>query len=159
VHRLNGHPVSGLWFEELVPGLVMDHAITRTITETDNVLFTAMTMNPDLQHLDAHFSADTEFGQRLVNSMFTIALLVGICVHELTMGTTVANLGFDDVRFPAPLFHGDTLHAQTTVVDARLSRSRPGQGIVTLEHRGYKQDDTLVVTCRRSALQLCRPQD
>jgi acyl dehydratase len=144
--------VSGLWFEQLPDGLVVDHAVTRTITEADNTLFSVMTMNPQPLHLDAEFAARSEFGQRLVNSLFTLGLLVGISVHELTLGTTVANLGFGAVDFPHPLFHGDTLRAQSTVLEARPSRSRPRAGIVTFEHRGYNQRDELVARCERSAL-------
>jgi acyl dehydratase len=144
--------VSGLWFEQLPDGLVVDHAVTRTITEADNTLFSVMTMNPQPLHLDAEFAARSEFGQRLVNSLFTLGLLVGISVHELTLGTTVANLGFGAVDFPRPLFHGDTLRAQSAVLEARPSRSRPRAGIVTFEHRGYNQRDELVARCERSAL-------
>lgn len=144
--------MSGLWFEQLPDGLVVDHAVTRTITEADNTLFSVMTMNPQPLHLDAEFAARSEFGQRLVNSLFTLGLLVGISVHELTLGTTVANLGFGAVDFPRPLFHGDTLRAQSTVLEARPSRSRPRAGIVTFEHRGYNQRDELVARCERSAL-------
>lgn len=154
---MNGRPVSGMWYEELEVGLVVDHALTRTITEADNVLFTTLTLNPAPMHLDEEFASQSEFGARIVNSLFTLGLLVGITVHELTMGTTVANLGFGAVEFPKPLFHGDTLHASSTVLDARLSKSRPTQGIVKLEHRGYNQRDELVARCERSALMHCRP--
>jgi acyl dehydratase len=150
-------PVSGRWFEDLPEGLVVRHAITRTITEADNVLFTAITMNPAPMHLDAEYAKRSEFGRVLVNSMFTLALLVGITVHELTMGTTIANLGFEEVAFPAPLFHGDTLSAESEVVSARASRSRPDQGIVVFEHRGLRQDGVLVARARRSALMRMRP--
>jgi acyl dehydratase len=144
--------MSGLWFEELTPGLVIDHAIRRTVTEADNTLFSVMTMNPQPLHLDEAFAATTEFGARLVNSLFTLSLLVGLSVHETTLGTTVANLGFEDIAFPAPVFHGDTIHARTEVVAARASASRPGQGIVTFEHRAFNQRDELVARCRRAAL-------
>ncbi len=143
---------SGMWFEELTEGLVVEHAVTRTITEADNTLFSVMTMNPQPLHLDAEFAAGSEFGERLVNSLFTLGLLVGVTVYELTLGTTVANLGFGRVEFPAPLFHGDTLHAETTVLEARASNSRPSAGIVKFEHRGYNQRDELVALCERSAL-------
>lgn len=149
--------VSGMWFEELTEGLIVQHAITRTITESDNVMFTCMTMNPAPLHLDADYAASSEFGQVIVNSMFTLALLIGISVHELTMGTTVANLGFGAVAFPAPVFHGDTLHAETAIVSARRSSSRPEQGVVTFEHRGFKQSGELVARCERTALMHCRP--
>ncbi|WP_344308538.1 MaoC family dehydratase [Fodinicola feengrottensis] len=147
----------GLWFEELEVGRVVHHAIRRTVTETDNVLFSTLTMNPQPLHLDAEFSAGTEFGQRLVNSMFTVGLVVGIAVPELTLGTTVANLGFGKIDFPAPVFHGDTLRVETEVVEARASQSRPDAGIVTFEHRSYNQRDELVCRARRAALMHRRP--
>ena len=151
-------PVTGKWFEELTPGLVIHHAIRRSITEADNVLFTSITMNPAALHLDFDYAAkETEFGKPLVNSMLTIAMVVGISVHETTMGTTVANLGFSDVTFPAPMFHGDTLRVETEVIDARPSSSRPGQGIVTFEHRGFNQDDVLTCKATRAALMLEQP--
>src|SRR6478752_4965628 len=115
--------MTGLWFEQLEPGLRVRHAITRTVTEADNVLFTTMTMNPQPLHLDAEYAARTEFGRPLVNSLFTLGVLVGISVLETTHGTTVANLGFDEVTFPAPMFAGDTLHAESEVVAARESKS------------------------------------
>jgi acyl dehydratase len=148
---------SGMWFEELSEGLVVRHAVTRTITETDNTLFSTLTMNPQPLHLDAEFAAESEFGERIVNSLFTLGLLVGVTVYELTLGTTVANLGFGKVEFPAPLFHGDTLHAETTVVEARASKSRETAGIVKFEHRGYNQRDELVALCERAALMHRRP--
>ena len=150
-------PVMGRWFEDLTPGLVIDHAITRTITEADNTFFSVMTMNPAALHLDAAFAETTEFGQRLVNSLFTLSLLIGLSVYETTHGTTVANLGFDEITFPAPVFHGDTIHARTEVVSARESSSRPTQGIVVFEHEGFNQHDVLVARCRRSALMNRRP--
>jgi len=152
-------PVSGRWFEDLPEGLVVRHAVTRTITEADNTLFSTMTMNPQPLHLDADFSARTEFGERIVNSLFTLGLLVGLTVYELTLGTTVANLGFGAVEFPRPVFHGDTLRAETTVKEARASGSRPAAGIVRFDHRGYNQRDELVATCERVALMHRRPAD
>ncbi len=149
---------TGRWFEELTPGLVIPHAITRTVTETDNVVFTTMTHNPQPLHLDHEFAAATEFGRPLVNSMFTVALLVGMSVAETTHGTTIANLGFDEVVFPAPVFTGDTIHAETEIVDARPSRSRPGAGIVTFEHRAFNQDEALVCRCVRKALMRRTPE-
>jgi acyl dehydratase len=149
--------VSGKWFEELTVGLVIDHAITRTVTEADNTLFTAVTMNPQPLHLDEAYAAQTEFGGRIVNSMFTVALLVGMTVYETTLGTTVANLGFDSIEFPAPVRHGDTIWAETEVVAARPSGSRPDCGVVTFEHRGFNQRDELVVRCRRVALMRRQP--
>ena len=149
--------MTGMWFEQLEPGLQVRHATTRTVTETDNVLFTTMTMNPQPLHLDAEFAATTEFGRILVNSMFTVALVVGLAVPELTLGTTVANLGFSKVEFPAPVFTGDTIHVVTDVVDARRSRSRPGTGIVTFEHHGINQRDETVCVAVRAAMMHCRP--
>ncbi|MDE0117418.1 MAG: MaoC family dehydratase [bacterium] len=151
-------PVTGLWFEELTPGLIVHHAIRRTITEADNVAFTTMTMNPAPIHLDADYAAGTEFGQPLVNSMLTLGLAVGISVHETTMGTTVANLGFTEVVFGAPVFPGDTIRVETEVLEARPSQSRPAQGVVTLEHRAYSVS-TEILVCRavRTALIHRRP--
>jgi len=153
-------PITGKWFEELVAGTLIQHAVRRTITESDNVGFTTMTMNPAWLHLDADYAAnETEFGRPLVNSLLTFGMVVGISVHDTTLGTTVANLGFDEVAFPAPMFHGDTLRVETEVIAARPSRSRPGQGIVTFEHRGFNQYDILVCRARRNALMLARPSD
>ena len=147
----------GMWFEDLPVGLVIKHPLTRTITESDNVQFTVATMNPAPLHLDAAYAATTQFGQVIVNSMFTVALVVGISVHDLTHGTTVANLGFDKVTFPAPLFHGDTVHVESEVTAARGSNSNPDRGIVTFEHRAFNQDDVLVCTSIRNALMHRRP--
>ena len=152
-------PVSGKWFEQLEPGLVIHHAIRRTLTEADNVLFTSLTMNPAWLHLDFDYAQnETEFGQPLVNSMLTIATVVGISVHETTLGTTVANLAFQEITFPKPLFHGDTLRVETEVIAARASKSRPTQGIVTFEHRAYNQHGDLVCRARRDALMHRQPQ-
>jgi acyl dehydratase len=147
----------GRWFEELEVGLVVEHAVTRTITEADNTLFSVMTMNAQPLHLDESFAAQTEFGTRLVNSLFTLSLLIGLTVYETTLGTTVANLAFEEIAFPKPVFHGDTIHARTEVLAARESSSRPTQGIVTFEHRAFNQHDELVARCRRSALMHKRP--
>ena len=149
--------MAGLYFEEFSEGQVFEHALTRTVTETDNVLFTTMTLNPARLHLDAEYAAGTEFGRPLVNSLFTLGLLVGISVLETTHGTTVANLGFEEVTFPAPMFAGDTLHGESEVVASRASKSRPDQGIVTFEHRGFNQRDELVCRARRTALMHRRP--
>ena len=151
--------MAGLYFDELTVGQTFGHALTRTVTETDNLLFSAMTHNPALLHLDAEYCAGTEFGQRLVNSVFTLGLMVGISVGDTTLGTAVANLGWDEVRFPKPVFVGDTLRIETEIVDLRESRSRPGQGIVTFLHRAYNQRGELVALCRRSGLQLKRPAE
>lgn len=150
--------MAGLYFEEFSVGQIFDHPIRRTLTETDNVLFTAMTHNPARLHLDEEYCRnETEFGQRIVNSAFTLALMVGISVHETTLGTTVANLGWDEVRFPRPLFHGDTIRVESEVVEIRESKSRPDNGIVIFEHRAYNHKDELVAVCKRSGLMLRKP--
>ena len=148
----------GLWFVELATGVTYKHSPGRTITEADNTLFSTMTMNPQSLHLDAAFSAQTEFGERLVNSLLTMAVLVGQSVGHLTQGTIVANLGFRDVRFPAPVRHGDTIYGETKVIEKRLSGSRPGQGIVTFEHVARNQHGDVVAVVVRSTLMLCRPE-
>jgi acyl dehydratase len=149
--------VSGRWFEELEVGTVIRHATRRTVTETDNVLFTTMTMNPAPLHLDAEYAASTEFGRPLVNSMFTVALVVGLSVPELTLGTIIAQLGLDNVSFPKPVFTGDTVRVETEVVEARPSRSRPDAGLVVFEHRAYNQRNELVCRARRTGLMHRRP--
>ncbi len=147
----------GLWFQEFEDGQVFDHEWTRTITETDNTWFSLMTMNPQPLHIDHHKAAETEFGQPLVNSLFALGLLVGMTVNDTTLNTTVANLGFEKVRFPAPLFHGDSVKAKSTVIGRRPSKSRPGQGVVTFLHELFKQDGTLVASCERAALMMAKP--
>ena len=142
----------GLWFEEFQPGVIYRHRPGRTVTEADNVLFTTLTMNTQGLHLDAAWSAGQPFGQRLVNSMFTLATMVGQSVGQLTQGTLVAQLGLGEISFPHPLFSGDTLYTDTEVVDKRLSGSRPGQGIVTLAHTGRNQNGEVVGHCTRTAL-------
>lgn len=142
----------GFYLDELSEGVVYRHAPGRTMTESDNVLFSTLSMNPQALHLDAAFSATQPFGQRLVNSMLTLATLVGLSVGHLTQGTIVANLGFEQIRFPAPLFHDDTLYAQTVLTAKRASRSRPGQGIATFEHTGRNQDDVVVAVATRNVL-------
>src|SRR4051812_18539398 len=150
--------MAGLYFDELTVGQVFKHPISRTITEADNVFFTAMTHNPALLHLDEEYCRQhTEFGQRVVNSAFTLGLMVGISVGDTTLGTAVANLGWDEVRFPKPLFHGDTIRVETEVLSKRESKSRPGQGIVEFIHRAFNQKGELVAHCRRSALMKGRP--
>jgi len=149
--------MAGLWFDELAEGMVIDAEWTRTVTEADNVLFCSMTMNVQPLHLDAEFAKATEFGRPLVNSLFTLGLMIGMSVHNLTMGTTVANLGMTEVAFPAPVFAGDTIRTRTTVVVARPSRSRPAAGIVTFRHQAFNQAGTLVATCDRQALMRRRP--
>lgn len=147
----------GLYFEEFEEGSVYLHRPGRTVTEADNVLFTTLTMNTQALHLDAAWSAGTEFGERLVNSMFTLSTLVGLSVSQLTMGTIVANLGFSDVSFPAPVRVGDTLYAETLIVSKRRSSSRPTQGIVQFEHTMRNQDGTVVAVATRSTLMQCLP--
>ena len=148
----------GLYYEEFSVGQKFDHAIRRTVTETDNILFTTMTHNPARLHLDEEYCREhTEFGQRIVNSCFTLALMVGVSVYDTTLGTTVANLGWDEVRFPRPVFHGDTLRAESEVLEMRDSKSRLDNGIVIFAHRAYNQKDELVAECKRSALMLRKP--
>src|SRR3954453_9281833 len=136
--------IRGRWFEDLPVGFRVRHGITRTVTEMDNVLFTTVSMNPQPLHLDANYAAATEFGQVLVNSMFTLALVIGLSVYETTLGTTVANLGFTKIDFPKPVFHGDPIHGEAADTAPRRSSSRPTQGIITFEHFGYNQRDELI---------------
>ena len=149
--------MSGLYFEEFYVGQKFEHAIRRTVTESDNVFFTALTHNPAALHLDEEYGKQTEFGQRIVNSLFTLGLMIGISVHETTLGTTVANLGMTDVTFPKPVFHGDTLHVQSEVLEVRESKSRPTQGIVLFLHRALNQRGETVAECKRTALMHKRP--
>jgi itaconyl-CoA hydratase len=145
----------GLYFEEFEVGTRYLHRPGRTVTEADNVLFTTLTMNTQALHLDADWASGQPFGQRLVNSMFTLSTMVGASVAQLTQGTLVANLGFSEVVFPAPVFLGDTLYLETTIDSKRLSESRPGQGIVVMTHRALNQDEVVVGTAGRSALVWC----
>jgi acyl dehydratase len=147
----------GLYFEDFQIGHVFEHAMSRTVTEMDNVLFSALTMNPQPLHLDEEFAKTTEFGQRLVNSLFTLGLLIGMTVGETTLGTTIANLGMDKVAFPKPVFHGDTIRARSIVRSVRASKSRPEAGVVELEHQAINQRGELVATCLRSAFMKRRP--
>lgn len=149
--------MSGLWFEEFEVGQVFDHPWRRTVTEYDNMLFSNLTMNVQPLHIDFEFAKTTEFGKPLVNSLFTLGLMIGMTVNDTTLGTTVANLGMTDVRFPKPVFHGDTIRVRTTVKAKRDSASRPGQGIVTLLHKAYNQRDEMVAVCERGALMHRRP--
>jgi acyl dehydratase len=152
--------MAGLYFDELEVGQTFQHALRRTITEADNVFFSALTHNPAQLHLDEEYCREhTEYGQRLVNSCLTLGLMVGISVGDTTLGTAVANLGWDEVRFPKPLFHGDTIRVETEVIALRESKSRPDQGIVTFLHRAYNQHDELVAHCKRSGLQRKRPAE
>ena len=148
----------GLWFEEFETEVVYEHRPGRTVTEADNVLFTTLTMNTQALHLDAAFSdAVPPFNQRLVNSMFTLSTMVGLSVAQLTQGTIVANLGFSEIAFPKPLFHGDTLYAETVVTEKRESKSRPGEGIVTLAHTAKNQHGDVVATAVRKTLVRMKP--
>ncbi|MEM8982878.1 MAG: MaoC family dehydratase [Pseudomonadota bacterium] len=149
--------MAGLYFEQLTPGRRFEHAIRRTVTETDNVLITTLTHNPAALHLDADAMSASEFGQVLVNSCFTLSLMVGISVGDTTLGTAIANLGWDEVRFPKPVFVGDTLRIVTEVKDRRESRSRPSAGIVTFQHVALNQSDVEVASCLRSALMKKQP--
>jgi acyl dehydratase len=149
--------MAGLWFDELSVGQRFEHAIRRTVTETDNLLFSTLTHNPAQLHFDAEYMRTSDYGKILVNSTFTLGLMVGVSVGDTTLGTAVANLGWDEVRFPAPVFIGDTLHCETEVIELRESRSRHGAGIVTFLHRAYNQDGVLVASCKRSGLQRKRP--
>jgi len=149
--------MAGLWFEQFEVGRRFDHEIRRTVTEADNMWFCNATYNPASIHIDAEYCKGTEFGRPLVNSIFTLGLVIGLSVQDTTLGTTVANLGMTDVRFPMPVFAGDTLRAVTTVAEVRESRSRPNAGIVTFVHQGLNQRGEEVATCRRQALMLRRP--
>jgi acyl dehydratase len=148
----------GLWFEELRTGVTYRHAPGRTLSEADNTLFSTLTMNPQSLHLDAAYSAATEFGERLVNSLLTMSVLVGLSVGHLTQGTIVANLGFGETRFPAPVRHGDTIYGETVVTGKRLSASRPGQGIVTFTHTARNQHGEVVAVVTRTTLMRCKPE-
>ena len=149
--------MAGLYFEQFEVGQRFEHLVRRTVTETDNLLFSALTMNPAAIHLDAEYCKGTPFKERLVNSIFTLGLLVGLSVYDTTFGTTIGNLGVEDVRFPKPVLIGDTLRATTVVVSLRESQSRKDSGIVVFEHSAWNQRDEEVASCRRSALMLKRP--
>ena len=144
--------MAGLTYEEFEVGHVFEHALTRTVTEMDNTMFSLLTMNPQPLHIDAHFAEKTEFGQRLFNSIYTLGIMIGMSVYDTTLGTTVANLGMTDVKFPKPVFHGDTLRARTKIVGKRESKSRPDAGIVEFEHEALNQDGVVVASCRRTGL-------
>jgi acyl dehydratase len=153
-----GEFMPGLYFEEFEVGRVFTHAIRRTVTEADNVWYSTATCNPAAIHLDEEYCREhTEFGQRIVNSGFTLGLMIGLSVGDTTLGTTVGNLGMDEVRFPNPVFHGDTIRSETEVIEKRESQSRPTQGIVTFMHRAFNQRNVLVGQCKRAALILRKP--
>jgi acyl dehydratase len=144
--------MAGLYFDEFQEGAVFNHPIRRTVTEMDNTLFSCLTHNPQPLHIDRHYcETQTEFGQPLMNSLFTLGLMIGISVNDITLGTTIANLGMTEVKFPAPLFNGDTVHVRTTVVGKRDSASRPTAGIIDFLHEAFNQNDKLVAVCRRQA--------
>lgn len=145
-----------MYFEDFVVGDVIRHAVTRTVTETDNLLFTTLTMNVQPLHLDSEFAGKSMYGQRIVNSVFTLGVTVGIPVQETTLGTTLGNLGFRDIQFPKPVFIGDTLRVETEALDVRVSSSRPTTGIVGIEHRAYNQRDEVVCVVRRTAMMMRR---
>lgn len=149
----------GLYYEDCKVGAVIRHTLRRTVTEADNVLFSALTHNASPLHLDKEYMRNTEFGRRIVNSCFTLSLMTGVSVEDTTAGTGIANLGWEEARFPRPVFHGDTLRIETEILDRRESRSRPDAGIVTLAHRAYNQNDELVGHCRRAVLMKKRPVD
>ena len=146
--------MAGLYFEQFTVGQRFEHPVRRTVTETDNLLISTLTMNPAALHLDAEYSKGTLFGERVVNSVFTLGLMVGLSVYETTYGTTIGNLGWEEVRFPRPVLIGDTLHVHTSVVSKRDSQSRKDSGIVVFEHRAFNQRDEEVASCRRAALML-----
>ena len=150
--------MAGLFFEDFEVGRSFDHSLRRTVTEMDNMLFSNMTLNPQPLHIDRHFcETQTEFGQPLMNSLFTLGLMIGISVNDTTVGTTIANLGMTDVRFPKPLFQGDTVHVTTEVISRRESKSRADAGVVEFEHKAFNQHDEMVAVCRRQAFMRKRP--
>ena len=153
------HPRGGLYFEDFTVGSSLRHRLTRTVTQMDNMLFSNMTLNPQPLHIDAHFCAtETEWGRPLMNSLFTLGLMIGMQVSDMTVGTTIANLGMQEVKFGHPVFEGDTLRATTEVLGKRESKSLPGAGIVEFHHRAYNQDNKLVAECKRQAFMLMRPK-
>ncbi len=149
--------MAGLYYEDFKPGMEFKHALTRTVTEMDNILFCAMTHNPQPLHLDEEFAKKTEYGQRIVNSLFTLGLVVGVTVGDTTLGTTLGNLGMTDVRFKHPVFHGDTIRAVTRIKEMRESKSRPTAGLVVFEHFGYNQRGEEITYCQRTGLMRKRP--
>ena len=154
------HWRGGLHFEDFTVGAVLRHRLTRTVTQMDNMLFSNMTLNAQPLHIDAHFCAtETQWGRPLMNSLFTLGLMIGISVNDTTVGTTIANLGMTDVTFPHPLFEGDSVHCTTQVAGKRLSKSRADAGIVEFLHRAYNQNDVLVAQCRRQAFMLKQPPE
>ena len=149
--------MAGRYLEDFEAGQVIRHVLTRSVTESDNVLFSSMTMNPQPLHVDFDYAAKSEWGRPLVNSLLTLSLMIGISVHDTTLGTIVANLGMSDITFPHPVFHGDTIRVETEVKAARISRSKPDRGIVEFEHRAYNQHGVLVARCQRQTMIQKRP--
>lgn len=149
--------MAGLWFEQFEVGMRFTHEVRRTVTDADNILFSALTYNPAAIHIDHAYAATTEFGRPLMNSLFTLGLVIGLSVQDTTFGTTIANLGMTDTSFPKPVFAGDTIRVETEVTALRPSKSRPGQGIVTFEHVGLNQRDEIVCRTVRNALMMAKP--
>jgi len=149
--------MTGLYYEQFEIGMEFKHSLTRTVTESDNLLFCALTHNPQPLHLDEEFSKETEYGQRIVNSLFTLGLVIGVSVGDTTLGTTIGNLGMTDTRFANPVFHGDTIRSVTKVREKRVSKSRPNAGLVVFEHYGFNQRDEEVAFCVRTAFMMRRP--
>jgi acyl dehydratase len=151
-------PMKGLYYEQFEDGMVIDHPIRRTVTEMDNIMFSCLTHNPQPLHIDRHFAqTQTEFGKPLMNSLFTLGLMIGISVNDTTLGTTIGNLGMTEVKFPKPLFQGDTIHVRTTILGKRESKSRPDTGIVEFLHEAFNQDDVVVAVCKRQGMMRKRP--
>jgi acyl dehydratase len=150
--------MQGLYLEDLEVGRKFEHALRRTVTEMDNTLFSCLTHNPQPLHIDHDFASKTEWGKPLVNSLFTLGVMIGISVNDTTLGTTIGNLGMTDVRFPKPVFHGDTLHVTTEVVSSRETKSRPDAGIVEFVHKAFNQKGELVAECRRQAMMRKKPK-
>ena len=149
--------MAGLYLEEFQPGKVIRHTLTKTVTESDNMMFSTMTLNPQPLHIDFDFAAKSEWGKPLVNSLFTLGLMIGISVHDTTLGTLVGNLGMSDTVFPQPVFHGDTIRVETEILSARELKSKPDRGIVEMEHRAYNQNGILVARCVRQTMMLKKP--
>ena len=149
--------MTGLYYEQFEIGMEFKHSLTRTVTESDNLLFCALTHNPQPLHLDEEFSKETEYGQRIVNSLFTLGLVIGVSVGDTTLGTTIGNLGMTDTRFANPVFHGDTIRSVTKVIEKRVSKSRPNAGLVVFEHYGFNQRDEEVAFCVRTAFMMRTP--
>lgn len=151
--------MTGKYYDEIEVGEIIEHSLGRTLTEMDNVLFSSLTMNVQPLHINADYASKTQFERPIINGIFTMGLVVGITVTELTAGTIVANLGYESVQHPHPMFAGDTLYVKTEILSKRESKSRPNQGIVTMKHYGQNQDGVVCIEVTRSALFLKRPID